>query len=80
MTRYASLLIIFSNGSYLNKQVVEVVDGKVIRIYPLKDELPSTIWLEGAIQITDDQNAIHLKPYDLANRKSVCETQRILLR
>jgi hypothetical protein len=83
MTRYASPLLLSTDGSYIKLQVVELISGKVERIFSLTEELSAVIWLQGLIQIVDERGgrvAYHLFPYDLINIKSVDETRRIPLR
>lgn len=80
MTRYASSLIILPDGSYQKMQVLELEKGKRVRMYPFTEELHSTVWIDGAIEITLDEEAFQLIPYDAVNRKSVDGTQRIRLK
>jgi hypothetical protein len=50
--RYAANEVIF-NGEKLPLHVVEIKDGNVIRVFPLKGEPPFTIWIQGTIRVVD---------------------------
>jgi len=49
MKRYASHLLLLPEYGYLRKQVVELDNGFVIRIFPLTEEIESVEWLPGVM-------------------------------
>jgi hypothetical protein len=83
MTRYAAQLLLLPGDEILSLQIVEI-DGGNIRHYPFTEELSFTQWLDGAIEIVNvgegREEAYHLTPYDVTNRRAVDGTRRIRLR
>ena len=55
--RYAANEVIF-NGEKLPLHVVEIKDGNVIRVFPLKGEPPFTIWIQGAIRVVKNNGML----------------------
>lgn len=49
MTRYASHFLYLSPDNYLKQYVVELREGCVYRIFPLKEEIESTCWIGDTI-------------------------------
>jgi hypothetical protein len=83
MTRYATALLLLPDDSYLTAQIIELNNGFVTKIYPFTEELHSTIWIEGAIQVIDvtedRREAYRLSPFDMINKKIVDGTLRTRL-
>lgn len=82
MNRYATSLLFLPDKTFLRMQILEVEKGLVIKYYPFVEELPSTIWLNGLVEVINRKGnllAYHLTPYDLINRKACDGTQRIQL-
>ena len=52
--KIASNRVILEDGTVLSLRVLEIIDGKVTRMYPLSQELPATEWLSGQIYIKSD--------------------------
>jgi hypothetical protein len=57
LRRYAANEVIF-NGEKLPLHVVEIKDGKVIRVFPLKGEPPFTIWIRGTIRVVKNNGML----------------------
>ena len=51
MKRFAARVLYDQEGKKRLASVVELEDGFVQSFYPLTHELPSTVWLEGEIQL-----------------------------
>lgn len=51
MKRYASHYIFIATEGYLRQGVVEMDEGRIIRLFPLTEEIENTEWLSGAILI-----------------------------
>lgn len=49
MKRYASHYLFVAGKGYLPRQVVEISNERVSRIFPLTEEIENTAWLPGAI-------------------------------
>ena len=82
MKRFASNYIISTNNEKLRQHVVEIDNGCVIDVYPLPQEVESTEWLPGVIELKNSNNkiiAVHMYPFDFISMKPVVETQHTLL-
>lgn len=51
MKRYASHFLFLPEIGFLKQQVIEVVDGEVVHIFPLTEEIESVEWLPGVIAL-----------------------------
>ena len=49
MKRYAAHYLQTPAGTFLRQQVVEVVDGHVLRYFPLTAEVEDVVWMPGVI-------------------------------
>ena len=49
MNRYAAHYLQTPAGTFLRQQVVEVVDGYVLRYFPLTTEVEDVVWMPGVI-------------------------------
>ena len=49
MKRYAAHYLQTPAGTFLRQQVVEVVDGHVLRYFPLTTEVEGVVWMPGVI-------------------------------
>ena len=47
------------DGTVLNKHVVEFKNGKPLRIYPLRKELPQTAWIQGDFYLSEATDLIN---------------------
>ncbi len=79
MKRFASHLLFVPESGYLKQQVVEVEEGRVVRYYPLTEEVEDTEWVPGVIQLEDDV-PYQLFPFDLVTLQPVDGTRRRQLR
>lgn len=82
-TRYASPLLKTSDNHILKGYGVELYCGVFSRHFKLDEELESTSWLDGMIELEEEDHfivAYHLTPYDCINEQPVDETQRIRLK
>lgn len=52
MKRYAASYIYLSHGQVYKQFVVELEGEKVTRLFPLKQEIESTVWLDGIILLS----------------------------
>ncbi len=52
MKRYAASYVYLSPGQVYKQSVVELEGEKVIRLFPLKEEIESTVWLDGIILLS----------------------------
>lgn len=55
MKRYASHFLFFPDYGYLERHAVEVCRGRIVRIFPLEEEVESTEWLPGVIALLADE-------------------------
>lgn len=55
MKRYASHFLFLPPHGYLKQQVVETEAGRVVRIFPLTEEIEDVSWLPGAIVLCGRQ-------------------------
>ena len=62
MRRVAANYVTWNNHRLTN-HVVEILDGRVVNVYPLKGEIAMAEWLAGTIEIDGDQ-AWHRKKSD----------------
>ena len=53
----------------LSPGVIELLSGKVLRMYPLQEEISQTEWLGGTIEIRTDEQGI-LRAYQ--NNQLLC--------
>lgn len=49
--RIASNRVITPEGKNLTQQVIEISEGCVTKLYPLRQELPFTEWMQGQIEL-----------------------------
>ena len=57
--RIAAHTIIFAEGSTYRQHVIEILDSRVVRHYPLQQELPHTEWVTGTL-LVDEQGVYRL--------------------
>ena len=55
MKRYASHFLFFPDYGYLERHTVEMCGGRIVRIFPLEEEVESTEWLPGVIALLADE-------------------------
>lgn len=55
MRRIASHFLILSSKEVLKKQVIEIADHKVIRHFPLENEIESAQWMPGVLFVTSQK-------------------------
>lgn len=55
MRRIASHFLILSSKEVLKKQVIEVADHKLIRHFPLEEEIESAQWMPGVLFVTSQK-------------------------
>lgn len=59
MKRYASHFLFLQGYGYLRRQVVEMEEGIIVRIFPLTEEVENTEWSPGVIALlTSDDVAM----------------------
>lgn len=58
MKRFASHFLYLSSDNCFKQYVVELKDGCAYRIFPLTEEIESTIWLGGTIILSTSASAI----------------------
>lgn len=83
LKRFASPLMKSADNKFLSVQIVEIQDGVVVRSYPFESEQASTTWLEGMIEIKNEDGEMRaylLSPFDCINKQPVDGTQRIQLK
>ena len=56
MKRYASHYLYIPNIGFLKQQVVELNEGRVIRLFPLTEEIESVEWMPGVIVLSTEQD------------------------
>lgn len=82
MKRYASHYIHHPEQGFLKHFVVEIENGYVQQLYPLKEEIENTEWLPGVIYITKKDEfmvANHYANFDFNLMKPFDETLHKLL-
>lgn len=83
MKRYASHYLYIPNIGFLKQQVVELNEGRVIRLFPLTEEIESVEWMPGVIELVTEQGIVTpylLYPFDFISMQPVAETRRRQLR
>lgn len=76
MRRYSAHYIEVPGQGFLKKQVIEVEDGQMVRVFPLVGEPASTEWLPGVLRVEEGQRVFHYYPFDFKGLQPVAETQR----
>lgn len=51
MKRYASHFLFLPRYGFLERQVVELKDGRISRVFPLTEEVENTEWMPGVIAL-----------------------------
>ena len=51
LRRIAAHTVIFAEGNTYKQHVVEIIDSRVVRHYPLQEELPYTEWVSGTLLV-----------------------------
>ncbi|MBQ8673686.1 MAG: hypothetical protein IJ511_06525 [Bacteroides sp.] len=78
--RYASHVIIHPEKGIRKQAMIEVAEGKVIRMAPLQEELEDVQWLPGAIILSEEADKSLLPywnyPFDLTSMQPVAGTRR----
>ena len=84
MKRYASHYLFLPERGYLKQHAIEVEAGRVVRIFPLSEEIEDTEWLPGVIVLHRESDAsltpFLLYPFDFTTMQPVAGTQRRQLR
>lgn len=57
MKRYASHFLFLQEYGYLKRQVVEMEEGAIARIFPLTEEVENTEWLPGVMALLTSEDA-----------------------
>lgn len=68
MKRYASHFLFFPGYGCLNRHVVEMCEGHVVRIFPLTEEIENTEWLPGIIALLSGKDS-DLPDFDKCGNK-----------
>lgn len=55
MNRYASHYLQIAPDTFLRQQVVEVVEGRVVRHFPLTTEVEDVVWMPGVIALEREE-------------------------
>ena len=50
--------VILPDGSILQQAVVEIQEGRVVKYFEFREELPMTEWLGGEIRVERDEEGI----------------------
>lgn len=58
MKRYVSHFLFLQGYGYLKRQVVEMEEGVIVRIFPLTEEVENTEWLPGVIALLTSEDAV----------------------
>lgn len=82
--RIASHCLFLPGHGYLRMHALEMEDGYVHRIYPLKEEVEDMEWMPGVIALFPDGEhgewrAYLYSPFDLISMQPVAGTRRRLL-
>lgn len=83
MKRYASHYLYIPAIGFLKQQVVELSEGRVVRFFPLTEEIESVEWMPGVIELVTEQGVVIpylLYPFDFISMQPVAETRRRQLR
>ncbi|MEG0887554.1 MULTISPECIES: hypothetical protein [Bacteroides] len=85
MKRFASHYLFVPDMGFLKQYVVELDEGRVVRYFPLTEEIESVEWMPGVIVLSTEKaekyfSAFLLFPFDFTTMQPVAETQRRQLR
>lgn len=58
MRRCGAHQVILPDGSILQQAVVEIQEGRVVKYFEFREELPMTEWLGGEIRVERDEEGI----------------------
>ena len=64
MNRYASHYLQIAPDTFLRQQVVEVVEGRVVRHFPLTTEVEDVVWMPGVIALEREEECPSKSPAD----------------
>ena len=85
MKRFASHYLFVPESGFLKQYVVELEEERVVRFFPLTEEIESVEWMPGVIVLSKEKaedlfSAFILCPFDFTTMQPVAETQRKQLR
>ena len=85
MKRFASHYLFVPESVFLKQYVVELEEERVVRSFPLTEEIESVEWMPGVIVLSKEKaedlfSAFILYPFDFTTMQPVAETQRKQLR
>ena len=85
MKRFASHYLFVPESGFLKQYVVELEEERVVRFFPLTEEIESVEWMPGVIVLSKEKaedlfSAFILYPFDFTTMQPVAETQRRQLR
>ncbi len=85
MKRFASHYLFVPESGFLKQYVVELEGERVVRFFPLTEEMESVEWMPGVIVLSKEKaedlfSAFILYPFDFTTMQPVAETQRKQLR
>ena len=85
MKRIASHYLFVPESGFLKQYVVELEEERVVRFFPLTEEIESVEWMPGVIVLSKEKaedlfSAFILYPFDFTTMQPVAETQRKQLR
>ncbi|MBP6065128.1 hypothetical protein [Bacteroides sp.] len=85
MKRFASHYLFVPESGFLKQYVVELEEERVVRFFPLTEEIESVEWMPGVIVLSKEKaedlfSAFILYPFDFTTMQPVAETQRKQLR
>ena len=85
MKRFASHYLFVPESGFLKQYEVELEEERVVRFFPLTEEIESVEWMPGVIVLSKEKaedlfSAFILYPFDFTTMQPVAETQRKQLR
>lgn len=86
MSRYTSHYIHLPSGEFISRKVVELENGRVMRLFSWEEEPEDTVWLPGVIYLVPDGEqeeglvAIHFSCFDFTAWQPVGGTPHTQLR
>lgn len=80
LRRYAAHYIEVPGQGFLKNRVIEVEDGRMVRVFPLQGEPAGTEWLPGVIRVEEERQVFHYYPFNFDGLQPVAGTRRRQLR
>lgn len=83
MKRFASHYLYVAGSGFLKQYVIEMEEERVVKFFPLTEEIESVEWMPGIIELVSEEDklsAYHSYPFDFKTMQPVGGTQRRQLR